>query len=137
MKKCKSVIREFRRAINASMKEKVELIFLKNELMAHAVKLIGSCIKSDHFKDFYNAKSYIQLEREVSIKTESIKEEIRNKMKMQEDAERKFYALKRKEIENFERYNLQKEDKKDKGLECILQSSMNWTNTTYFQQSNK
>ena len=45
------------------------------------MKLIGSCIKSDHFKDFYNAKSYIQLEREVTIKTENIKEEIKNKSK--------------------------------------------------------
>lgn len=39
----------------------MELHFLKNELIAYEVKLIGSCIKSDHFKDFYNAKSYLQL----------------------------------------------------------------------------
>lgn len=34
---------------------------MKNEFLAYQMKLIGSCIKSDHFKDFYNAKSYIQL----------------------------------------------------------------------------
>jgi len=54
---------------------------MKNEFLACQIKLIGSCIKSDHFKDFYNAKSYIQLEREVTIKTENIKEEIKNKSK--------------------------------------------------------
>ena len=37
------------------------MAFMKNELIAIEMKLIGSCIKSDHFKDFYLAKSYIQL----------------------------------------------------------------------------
>jgi hypothetical protein len=37
-------------------------------MTAYQINLIGGCIKSDHFKDFYNAKSYLQLDREINIK---------------------------------------------------------------------
>ncbi len=78
------------------MKQKVQLQFLKNELVADEIKLIGGCIKSDHFKDFYHAKSYIQLEREVNIKTQSIKELIKNKVKVLEEVQKKPILLKKK-----------------------------------------
>ena len=48
-------------------------------MIAYQFKLIGSCIKSDHFKDFYNAKSYLQLAREIKIKTQQVREEIDDK----------------------------------------------------------
>ena len=56
-------MRELRRAISGAIRLKIQLSFMKNELMTYEMRLIGGCIKSDHFKDFYNAKSYIQLER--------------------------------------------------------------------------
>lgn len=31
--------------------------------MADQIKLIGVCVKSDHYKDFYEAKSYLALDR--------------------------------------------------------------------------
>ena len=39
-------------------------------LISDQLRLIGSCVKTDHYKDFYQAKSYLSLEREVLIKTE-------------------------------------------------------------------
>lgn len=48
-------------------------------MIAYQFKLIGGCIKSDHFKDFYNAKSYLQLGREIKIKTQAVREEILEK----------------------------------------------------------
>ena len=45
----------------------------ENILICDELSLIGGCVKSEHFKDFYNAKSYISLEREVLIKTQPIK----------------------------------------------------------------
>ena len=69
IKRCKNVMKELRKAISGAIRLKIQLSFMKNELMTYEMRLIGGCIKSDHFKDFYNAKSYIQLDREVSITT--------------------------------------------------------------------
>lgn len=69
--------------------------------------MIGSCIKSDHFKDFYSAKSYLQLEREIAIKTETIKEEIKLKVAQIDEIEKTFLQLKKRETENLERYREQ------------------------------
>ena len=69
IKRCKTVMKELRKSISGAIRLKIQLSFMKNELMTYEMRLIGGCIKSDHFKDFYNAKSYIQLEREVSITT--------------------------------------------------------------------
>jgi hypothetical protein len=55
------------------IKEKRAFKFTQNLLIAHEIKLIGNCVKSDHFKDFYNAKSYLSLGREISIKTQAVK----------------------------------------------------------------
>ena len=52
-------------------KKTIELSLINDQL-----KLIGSCVKSEHFKDFYSAKSYISLEREVKIKTQPTKENL-------------------------------------------------------------
>ena len=48
----------------------LKLISLKRTLkccqhsnVANALKLVGACVKSDHFKDFYTAKTYLTLER--------------------------------------------------------------------------
>lgn len=43
--------------------------FAENQIISDQFKLIGVCVKSDHYKDFYDAKSYLALEREVAIKT--------------------------------------------------------------------
>lgn len=99
------------------------------------MKLIGSCIKSDHFKDFYNAKSYIQLEREVFIKTEAIKEDINSKIQSLLEAETRFFALKKRETEAFDKFSQCRELKKEKGVECLIQNSLNWQNFSCLAQS--
>ena len=48
---------------------KKALISIQHTNIAHQVSSIGSCVKSDHFKDFYEAKSYLSLQREIEIKT--------------------------------------------------------------------
>jgi hypothetical protein len=120
------------------MREKLQLVFMKNELIAYEMKLIGSCIKSDHFKDFYNAKSYIQLEREVSIKAQGVKEEIKQKTKLLEEAEKKFWYLKRRESEAYLRYSSEKEKEgKSNSNFCLdtLGLNTNWPNMSSLQHT--
>ena len=63
IKKCKSILKELRKSIGSATHHKLQLLLMKNELIAFEMRLIGNCIKSDHFKDFYLAKSYLQLDR--------------------------------------------------------------------------
>jgi len=58
MKSYKTVIIEYLRL-------KKQLKYSQNLLTAYELQLIGKCIKSDNFKDFYTFKSYIELSRQV------------------------------------------------------------------------
>lgn len=86
------------------LSKKIENVFLFNDIMADQFKLIGSCIKSDHFKDFYNSKSYLQLEREVFIKTQVIRQDIVNKILQKEGIVSKFEEFKKNKDDWIEKY---------------------------------
>lgn len=52
------------------MENKRILKLYTNQMVADQLKLIGVCVKSENYKDFYEAKSYLSLEREIDIKTQ-------------------------------------------------------------------
>jgi hypothetical protein len=47
------------------MKYKKDYKYLQNLIIAYQIQLIGNCIKSDNFKDFYTSKIYLALPRQL------------------------------------------------------------------------
>lgn len=58
---CIRWIQSYKRIFNKMMENKRDLRIVENQNIADQIKLIGVCVKSEHYKDFYEAKSYITL----------------------------------------------------------------------------
>ena len=68
-KKIISDIKLNKNIISEYLDQKKNLIYNQNIFTAYEFQLIGNCIKSDNFKDFYTSKSYLALPRQIQIKT--------------------------------------------------------------------
>lgn len=63
-------IQIYKKIYSRTMENKRILKLYTNQMVADQLKLIGVCVKSENYKDFYEAKSYLSLEREIDIKTQ-------------------------------------------------------------------
>ena len=57
------------RVLMKILQNKRKINIIQHKFLSDQVRLIGSCVKTDHYKDFYQAKSYLPLEREILIKS--------------------------------------------------------------------
>jgi hypothetical protein len=71
----------YRKIYSRAMDNKRVLKLYSNQIIADQLKLIGVCVKSENYKDFYNTKSYLSLEREMEIKTQDWRDHIIKIMK--------------------------------------------------------
>lgn len=60
--------------------------------------LIGKCVKSENLKEFYNAKTYQSLYREVDIKTEQSRKNIRDLLKENIQLKTYFHSIKKQSV---------------------------------------
>ena len=58
-------IGEYKSIILQYIKYKKDYKYLQNIMVAYQLQLIGNCIKSDNFKDFYASKIYLALPRQL------------------------------------------------------------------------
>ena len=80
---CKRISEEIKQWILKIMKVLIQIIenkrgikLVEHEMIYDQILLIGSCVKSDHYKDFYTSRTYLSLEREVQIKTEQLRTQL-------------------------------------------------------------
>ena len=60
-----SSIKQYKTILSEYISIKRNLKYSQNLFAGYQLQLIGNCIKSDNFKDFYTSKSFLSLPRQI------------------------------------------------------------------------